>query len=574
MCASGAAGASAETLPATCETLQAQVDAAATSNGSDTVVLNGMCKMTVTLRGGSSFTLEGAPGTTSGLNGEGISGTARLLDGAEEVGTMTISDLTFEHADTEAFDGGAVELVARSLTLSDDRFIDDTAHDAYSSGGGAYVLIGPLNGDKCEPSEPNALTIAESSFVGDEAKGESDQTGHGGGLDAIVVCPDRSSLLTRDSFEDDRVETTGSGEVEGGGAAFLDASTGGPALLRQEDDVFDSNAVVGPAEGNRGGGGEWLEAMNLTSIGDRFSRNSIPGTSGSKWSWGGGLGILNTTCQSAAPTESTLEDAVVASNSIGAGTPADLGGAGIYVGIICGPEPEHHSHLKLLDSTVTENTVASTGGTAGIDGHAADQLELENSIVEANDGGSEITGFNGAGGSLTSAFSDVCDEAGTAPLTGEGDICAAPKLADEGSAGSYEVQETLASPTIDAGSNALVPDGLTSDFYGQPRIAASNHPTELRILPQARASHRRHGRGRVHGNRDGAGHIVSRMYFKVHGVPPDIRTHPQILVHLPEGRPTVQGRLEARLQEHHRRQDRSAREVPTHEVCDNQCARP
>jgi hypothetical protein len=161
---------------------------------------------------------------------------------------------------------------------------------------------------------------------------------------------------------------------------------------------------------------------------------------------------------------------VIAGNSIGAGAAADLGGAGAYVG--CPPEPAYPNHLRLLDSTVTENSVATAGGIAGIDGHSSDQLVIENSIVAVNNGGPEIGGFNGAGGSLSSAFSDVCDEAGTAPLAGQGNICAAPKLEDEGNLTSFDVHETASSPTIDAGSTALVPSGLTTDFYGEPRINA------------------------------------------------------------------------------------------------------
>ncbi len=233
--------------------------------------------------------------------------------------------------------------------------------------------------------------------------------------------------------------------------------------------MFDSNQILAKgSSGNRGGGGEWLQGASLTSIADRFSRNTIPGATGGHWSWGGGLGIINSYCDKEAPTESTLEDDVIAGNSIGAGAAADLGGAGAYVG--CPPEPAYPNHLRLLDSTVTENSVATAGGIAGIDGHSSDQLVIENSIVAVNNGGPEIGGFNGGGGSLSSAFSDVCDEAGTAPLAGEGNICAAPKLEDEGNTASFDAHETASSPTIDAGSTALVPSGLTTDFYGEPRI--------------------------------------------------------------------------------------------------------
>ncbi len=286
-----------------------------------------------------------------------------------------------------------------------------------------------------------------------------------------------------DSFENDTVAGSVTGEAEGAGAAFVSTSAGGPGTLRQEADQFDRNTVAGPSEGNRGGGGEWLEGINLTSLYDRFVRNSIPGARQATWSWGGGLGILNTNCSDGAVDESTLENAVVEGNSIGEGTPADLGGAGIYVGLACSPEAAIPSHLRLLDSTVTENSVETAGGSSGIDGHSTDQLVLENSIVAANPNGVQVRGFTASPGSLTSLFSDACDEAGTAPLPGEGNICAPPRLADEGNRISPDVQETEASPTIDVGSNALVPAGLGTDYVGFPRILASAKPIGCRSEP-------------------------------------------------------------------------------------------
>ena len=168
------------------------------------------------------------------------------------------------------------------------------------------------------------------------------------------------------------------------------------------------------------------------------------------------------TCSAALP-ESTLEDVVVTGNAIGPGYTEALGGGGIYVGC---------THLRVLDSTFTLNT-APAG--AGIEGESNDQLELANSIVAEDSGGNEIAGFNkpAAGGSLIATYSDVCSYAGSSePVPGTGNICANPLLADNGEPVSFDVHETASSPTIDAGSNALVPDGLTTDFYGTPRILA------------------------------------------------------------------------------------------------------
>jgi hypothetical protein len=63
------------------------------------------------------------------------------------------------------------------------------------------------------------------------------------------------------------------------------------------------------------------------------------------------------------------------------------------------------------------------------------------------------------------------------PLGGTGNICANAHLADEGNKTSFDVHETDASPTIDVGSNTLVPDQLTTDFYDNPRILVGEYHT-------------------------------------------------------------------------------------------------
>jgi hypothetical protein len=78
-----------------------------------------------------------------------------------------------------------------------------------------------------------------------------------------------------------------------------------------------------------------------------------------------------------------------------------------------------------------------------------------------------VDGFNGSGGSLTVSHSDLCAE--SSPFAGTGNICATPLLV---SPATGNVREKYSSPTINAGSNALVPSGLTTDAFGDPRIAA------------------------------------------------------------------------------------------------------
>jgi hypothetical protein len=365
----GTSTAQAETFPAGCSNLQEQITVASEKEHhgeGQVVVLNGLCKAGVTVPSESNIAIEGAPGTTSGFDGEGVSG-AFVSSGA--VGAVTLADLTFENAKSTT--SPAVKPYAVRATLRDDAFSEDSLE---GEGGSAGAQI-ETSSCATPPSSPT-VTVNGSSFTGDKLE----QTGFGGALYIGNGCIGSTTVLDGDRFEGNTLEGPSSSELVGGGMEFAGVGDGS-FPVSQEHDVFDSNRILanGAGAGNRGGGGEWLQGASLTSVADRFSRNTIPGTTGSHWSWGGGIGIINTLCGKEAPTESTLEDDVVAGNSIGAGTAADLGGAGIYVG--CPPESATPNHLRLLDSTVTENSVATAGGVAGIDGHSSDQLVIENSIV-------------------------------------------------------------------------------------------------------------------------------------------------------------------------------------------------
>jgi hypothetical protein len=461
----GVASASAATIQTGCSGLQAALNGAASSGG--TIVLSGMCSGSYMISKGAAFTLEGTPGTTSGFDGgAGVTGPLLGTAGTEEAGAMTFSHLTFEHAKNVS----ALSIDASRVTLSGDSFLEN--EEQGTSEHAAFVDVGqsPSN---CPPTTgPPAITLTGSTFSRNKLVLGS---GQGGGAGAWLedTCEPSRNVVEGNTFEGNTLEAAGTAkdlEVTGGGLQFVGAQKQ-PTPVSQSGNVFDSNRIVAtpPALGNYGGGGEWLEDASLLSVGDSFSLNTIAGTSTeleSAWSWGAGLGVDNfdLPCSGQPLAESTLEDAIVTRNAIGPGYNVALGGGGIYVAC---------THLRVLDSTFTLNTAPNGAGIEGEPNN--DQLELANSIVAEDSGGNEIAGFNEptAGGSLTASFSDVCAYAGSSePLTGAGNICANPLLADNGEPVSFDVHETAASPTIDAGSNALVPEGLTTDFYGTPRILA------------------------------------------------------------------------------------------------------
>jgi hypothetical protein len=474
-CALFASTAVATTYNDTCATsgertqFQDDLNSAGASAGS-TVILDGLCIGSYALPDNSAFTLEGAPGTTSGFDGDALS-VAQLTGGVE---SMTLEHLSFENAAD-----GALRLynTAGTLTLADDTFADDASTDNYPP-----VAVFASSGGPCTGPE-GSLVIEGSTFLDNTNTPNTsmyeDGYGDGGALGVGVDCSYDPITLSDNTFIGN---TLAASSYDGVGGALEVAMSSGSSVpdptVVQTDNVFDSNQVTAtgsPPSHNYGGGGEWAEGVNLESTGDRFSRNTLPGTSGSSWAWGAGLGIVNSDCTTGSPeTESTLTDDVVAANTIadGAGSnPADALGAGIYLG--CGYTPgADTNHLDLFDSTVTENSVspAGAGAIAGIEGHSSDQLLLDNSILFGDQGGGELGGFGGSGGAFTPSYSDICS--GSSPYPGTGDVCADPMLADDGNPSSFDVHETAASPTIDAGSNSLIPTGLGTDVFGAPRTLA------------------------------------------------------------------------------------------------------
>jgi hypothetical protein len=476
------------TVSTDCAGLQGAINTASshTNHGEgEVIVLHGLCNATdlklktgVTIPGESNVTIEGEAGTVSGFDGNGVEQPLLRSASFEAAGTLTIRNLTFQHANVTTGAGSAVQLDVTHVTLAADSFIENTLH---GFGGGAAQVFVTAPGGKpvCQTTpDPAGATVVNDVFRANKVIGTSQASG--GALVIAQICEYPESILEGNLFEANTVEQNGSGEAFGGAFTF---EPGGekPTPLIQRSNVFDSNQIISTSTtSDFGGGGEWTEGASLISVGDRFSRNTIPGAGSAKWSWGGGLGILNSSCESLSGgiTASTVEDAVVTGNSIGAGS-GDLGGAGIYVG--CGPVPANPNHLTVRDSTVTENSVPA-GGSAGIDGNPGDQLNLLNSIV-ADSGGPEIEGFNGPGGALSVSYSDVCTAGLSTPLAGTGNICADPKLANGGNPASVDVHETGtfpgqagASPTIDAGSVAQVQPSLVSDFYGQPRTRTGIAP--------------------------------------------------------------------------------------------------
>jgi hypothetical protein len=388
----------------------------------------------------------------------GDGGGARINTGTADV---TVIDSTFTN-NSATLDGGALTIFATSATLSGDTFTDNAVTGTVAFGGGldVFAIGGPI-------------TLSNSQFVGNT----SDNAGGGAALAA--ESPGVAMTLSGNTFSHNSVsDPSGTSEnVRGylGGGLLLEGDMTEPVNVVQQGNTFDGNSVsFKAAPVSAWGGGESTTHVALQSTGDRFTNNTLQPPSAAEnaepkkvFGWGAGLSVA----QCGDPTEtpptapnvvSTLTNAIVAGNTLQSGPSAN--GAGIYVGFVC---PNAYATLQLNDSTVAGNVVSGASGrVAGISGGPHDVLALTNTIVSGDTGGPELGGFQSLAG-VSATYSNICS--GAAPFAGAGNVCADPLLLGPGP-GSADVRETAASPTLEHGSNALIPAGVGTDAFGGPRV--------------------------------------------------------------------------------------------------------
>ena len=507
--------------PVTCANLQTAIDGAAA--GAVLQLPAGTCSTNTNTSNTNAFTLEGAGGggtvlqpidpttpmiqssadvkfTLTGLTFTKMTSNAAVsLTGAGEAVTVSgdtftgnrdpngfggaISIQTFKpstasgptvitgntFSGNQAGSGGAVAALASPvpLVISNNTF---TGNSSGITGGGALLVSNDQGGT-------NAVRITGNTFGGPGA-GAGNTTHYAGGAAVIELAHGQSLTLASNTFQANKI--TGargamSGALREGGALFLAPVVGDTAFgVTQSHNTFTGNVIdetqnVPTPALTAGGAGEWILGLTVNSSYDTFTGNRIAVHDGAPPE-GGALGAYAAAAAVSPPTPA-LPAAFNGTNDLFLGNSTAAGGWGgaIYVGIppanCTGTCPANG--LTLNDSTVFANSVdaAPTSEGGGIWGSPNDLLTLNNTILYANPPHPELFGFGAT--TLAIAYSDVCLETGgpTIPLH-VGNICADPKL---GLAGA----ETAASPTIDAGSNALIPAGLTTDVLGNPRIRAN-----------------------------------------------------------------------------------------------------
>ena len=469
----------ASSVSTDCTNLQATMNAATSG---ETIELTGLCTVSNSGAAAGSFatptasdvTIEGAA-AGDGFDGTGVVNGPALHGVAP--GGLTLRNLTFENYSLTASAAVTLQLSTGALPVIDhDSFVSNTDTSNTEPAGGGLEIFGvntscPYTG---------SLTISNSLFSGNVLvstqttnPASGGVTGAGASVSFECVSPNTANLvITGNTFTQNSIHTAG--PTAAGGGLYVANGENGPLTATQSGNVFESNSIVntGSTAATFDGGGEWLASVNLTSSADAYIGNSLPGPGAGSASEGAGLGTVRGDCDSPTFTATaTATNLVAAGNSIGAPSGGDVEGAGVYAGCTATTGTQGFQ-LMLIDSTVSGNS--GPGGAAGVDGESGDTLTVQNSIVAGNTGAgaTDVGGFGATPGTnVTAANSDVCAVGSTTtPFAGAGNLCAAPNLAG---AATGDVHETASSPTIDAGSNALVPSGVGTDFYGQPRIVGT-----------------------------------------------------------------------------------------------------
>ncbi len=447
------------------------------------------------------------------------------LDLSAEAGTLTLNHDTFTHnSDTdtqpEYINANPSDCVSGSPTQStvieNSQFSNNTM--TVDSGFYADGLAGAGAGLALDVGcQYDSTTLSANEFTNNLLSSDGNAPSAGGGL--AIIGWDFSGVpvtQTGNTFDSNAITTQpGFDQIYGGGGEWTEG-----VLLQSTNDRFTRNVIPGSGGGRgfsegaglgvlAGQNGETCPSVYATLVQDVVADNTIEvevshdGYSGPTDSPGSAYGALSIDnygylCFQEGPRNA----------------PADAG---------LRNAPADAAELTLKDSTVADNAVTDYSGTpltsdegsgtatAGIAGDD-DTLELDNSIVYGDVGGAETTGFYTARfgplrgtssnapsnvpseSGITASYSDFCD--GTAPYAGTGNICADPGLVDDsytpptlgagilstnsvansGSSSGVNAHETSSSPTVDAGSNGLVPSGLSTDIYGAIRQLAKGCP--------------------------------------------------------------------------------------------------
>ena len=383
-------------------------------------------------------------GATASISGVTITnGSAPVGGGVYSAGSLTLTNTTVSSSVTTGpgggqGNGGGIDSASGSLTLTSCTI---TANHANSSGYGGGVYIGTSTGQITG-------TTLSNNFATDGAG-----LGSGGGTITIgtSTISNNSATTTGGGVASNSTLTINSSTISGNTAT----SGSGGGVYTNSSLTMDSDVVSGNTADTGGGIANNSTTFKLTN--STISGNTATGLGG------GGMNDNRSTAV-------LINDTISGNQATGTQFSYEGQGGGILAG---GSDP-----TSLTDVTISNNTAAEIGG--GIDNETGGvAFTVGNTIIAGNTApadpdvfdeyGVTSNGYNLIGKTDGSSGWVAADKTGTvaAPLD--------PKLGALANNGGATLTQlpVAGSPAIDAGSNALIPSGVTSDQRGDPRIVNS-----------------------------------------------------------------------------------------------------
>jgi parallel beta-helix repeat protein len=386
-------------------------------------------------------------GATSGNKGDYAGG---IYCGAGS--NLTITDCTIKRNAATAGDGGGIYCDASSPRITNCIIgVPGEANTAAgNNGGGIYC---------CSNSNPR---ITNCTIQANEADG-------GGG----IYCDSSSPLISGCTINENLASTGGGIYLfTGSNATITNCGMSGNSVTYYGGGIYSESStptITGCRIGADGantagdlGGGISLYSSSAVITNCTIINNTA-------LNLGGGIDCWNN-------SDAAITNCLIASNSVTSTASGDGNGGGIHL---------YEASPTLSNCTIADNAATNNGG--GMDCFISTPV-LNNTIVWGNiadydastEGlGNQIYALRSVGTDcvVTLNYSDyangtndvVCAGLGEEVATVTANDCITSDPAFVGG-GDYHLDSTVPSPCIDAGSNALVPSGITTDIEGLPRI--------------------------------------------------------------------------------------------------------
>ena len=294
-------------------------------------------------------------------------------------------------------------------------------------------------------------TVSVSAFAGD-------------GTGAGVLNNSSSPTFTNCTFTNNVIDADASNFDRAIGAAVANYQTSNATFFSCS---FSNNSIFGGSTG--WGGGAYNQNSSNTEFENcvfQFNHCEITGTSGGQFA--NGAGIFNHQNSSSDLTNCLLSDNTVVAN----GTALAWGGA---IANFSG-----FSAYTISNTTITNNSVSGTGDSRGggiwivNDGGG---ITVNNTILSGNTALTQDDNFSKASGTGLNYENSLIEGSGGSSSwvssfgTDDGNnIDEEPNFTDDA---NQNYRPTACSPAVDAGSNSLIPGGITIDLDSNTRNQGS-----------------------------------------------------------------------------------------------------